>query len=178
MASSFAHAEGGPTLTVYGPSRAPPGAQRLCQAIRLACGGSGSRQVLAHDDELALARALNAAVNARIRPLRDPEGLGSSWIPPVGDVGDCKHYAVMKKQELVRAGVDPRRLLLAVVAGSSADLHAVLVYRTGETDLVLDNLTDRVLGWRESGYTFIKMQNPSAQTRWDLVLEGPRARRG
>jgi predicted transglutaminase-like cysteine proteinase len=178
MGLAPAGAESGPRLSIYGPSKVPPGAERLCVEARLACGGGSSGSVLGPADEMALAQRINAAVNARMSPVRDPSGIGASWTPPQGDVGDCKHYAVRKKLELVRAGIDARRLLLAVVAGGGADLHAVLVYRTAEADLVLDDLTDRLLGWRESGYTFLKMQSPAAPSRWDLVLEGPRARRG
>ena len=68
--------------------------------------------------------------------------------------------------------------VLAIVAGADNVLHAVLVYRAETGDQILDSTTDRIMGWRESAYTVIKMQDPARPGRWTLVLEGPRARRG
>ena len=48
----------------------------------------------------------------------------------------------------------------------------MLVVRTDTGDFVLDNLTDRVLDWRKTGYTFLRMQNPQAPNRWSAVLAG------
>lgn len=175
---AIAQAADGPHLTTVGPARIPPGGEALCRKAGPACGIGGPRARLPRASEQDLVPRINEAVNARIRPVVDPSGIGASWTPPAGNVGDCKHYAVTKKLELVAAGVDPRRLLLAVVARPDAELHAVLVYRADAGDMVLDSLTNRILGWRESGLTFIKMQNPRALERWSLVLEGPRARRG
>ena len=59
----------------------------------------------------------------------------------------------------------------------SSDLHAVLVLRSASGDYVLDNLTDAVRPWAETGYTFLKMQDPAHGERWNLILLGPRARR-
>lgn len=174
---AIAKAADGPHLTTVGPAQQPPGSEALCRKAGLACGIGGPRTHLPAASERDLVSNVNEAVNRRIRPVVDPSGIGASWTPPVGNVGDCKHYAVTKKLDLVAAGVDPRRLLLAVVARPDAELHAVLVYRADAGDLVLDSLTNRILGWRESGLTFIKMQNPRAPERWSLVLEGPRARR-
>ncbi|WP_293858310.1 transglutaminase-like cysteine peptidase [uncultured Alsobacter sp.] len=172
-----ARAVDGPHLTTVGPAQSPPGSTRLCRDVAGACGRRPVGTSLAPDAERELAAEINTAVNRRMMPRIDPQGIGASWVPPPGSVGDCKHYAVSKKAELVRAGVDPRHLLLAIVARADAELHAVLVYRTAAGDVVLDSLTNRILGWRESGYTFIKMQAPSDPSRWALVLEGPRARR-
>lgn len=174
---AIAQAADGPHLTTVGPAQTPPGSETLCRRAGPACGIGAPRAHLSPASERDLVASVNEAVNRRIRPVVDPSGIGASWTPPAGNIGDCKHYAVTKKLELVAAGVDPRRLLLAVVARPNAELHAVLVFRTDSGDLVLDSLTDRILGWRESGLTFIKMQNPRSLERWSLVLEGPRARR-
>ena len=82
-----------------------------------------------------------------------------------------------KKQELIRSGIPAARLLAAVVLGQTEELHAVLVLRTATGDYVLDSMTDSVLPWSETGYTFLKMQSPRDGHRWDVILLGPRARR-
>ena len=176
--STAAWAVDGPFLTTVGASKAPPGSERLCRDVAGACTTRTARPRLAGEAERAVATAVNGAVNRRMTPLADPAGVGASWIPPAGEVGDCKHYAVRKKAELVAAGVDPRRLLLAIVARPDNVLHAVLVHRTEAGDVILDSLSDRIMGWRETAYTVIKMQDPANPARWALVLEGPRARRG
>jgi predicted transglutaminase-like cysteine proteinase len=176
--STAAWAVDGPFLTTVGPSKAPPGSERLCRAVSGVCATRTVGRHLAGDAERSLASEVNGAVNRRMTPFIDPAGIGTSWVPPAGQVGDCKHYAVTKKSQLVAAGVDPRRLLLAIVARPDNVLHAVLVYRSDTGDLILDSQSDRIMGWRESAYTVIKMQNPANPARWSLVLEGPRARRG
>lgn len=176
--SAAAWAVDGPFLTTVGTSKSPPGSERLCQDVAGVCARRAPGRRLAGEAERAAATAVNGAVNRRLTPFIDPMGIGTSWVPPAGQVGDCKHYAVTKKSELVAAGVDPRRLLLAIVARPDNVLHAVLVYRTEAGDLILDSVSDRIIGWRETAYTVIKMQNPADPARWALVLEGPRARRG
>lgn len=59
--------------------------------------------------------------------------------------GDCEDYAIAKLQLLRSAGVAPSNLYLVIVKDlvRRAD-HAVLVVRTGEQMLLLDNATDRV----------------------------------
>ena len=51
--------------------------------------------------------------------------------------------------------------------------HGVLVLRTDDGDLVLDNLRDRVLDWRRTGYRFLRMQDPRHPRGWITVLAGP-----
>lgn len=48
----------------------------------------------------------------------------------------------------------------------------MLVLRTEEGDFVLDNLNNRVKGWQETGYSFLRMQNPDAPHRWNAVFKG------
>jgi predicted transglutaminase-like cysteine proteinase len=128
---------------------------------------------------LPRASAVNAEVNRRILPTSDQAlyGRQNVWALPQNDQGDCKHLALMKKLLLVRDGVPASNLLLAVVIGSTDELHAVLILRTNEADYVLDNLDTRILPWTATGYTFLKMQNPADGSHWDVILKGPRARR-
>ena len=66
----------------------------------------------------------------------------------------------MKKKMLIERGVPAQRLLLAVVFTPKKERHLVLVLRTSDADLVLDNLELKVLDWRKTGYRVVAMQNP------------------
>lgn len=178
LAAPAAASEGpAPFLKAFAPSPTAPG-RGICEAFAGACARSVTEARPADAAvEIALAHSVSAAVNAAIIPQQDPQGIGRAWSLPVDGAGDCKHFVMQKKRELIRAGVPAARLLAAVVLGQTDELHAVLVLRTATGDYVLDSMTDRVLPWAETGYTFLKMQNPRDGHRWDVILEGPRARR-
>jgi predicted transglutaminase-like cysteine proteinase len=59
--------------------------------------------------------------------------------------------------------------LLTVVFTPKNERHLVLVLRTNEADLVLDNLEQRVLDWRKTGYRVVAIQNPADESHWLLV---------
>lgn len=146
---------------------APNGAQKICQTYAWACAkwGTGSLESSA---EMALVHDVNRRVNATTPALSDEKQYRRSefWSLPTSAGGDCEDFALLKKRELVRMGVDPRRLLLATVLDRRRVPHAVLVYRSDKGDLLLDNLTNKVLGWRKSGYVFLRMQNPDRPDQW------------
>lgn len=173
-------ADGPARLTSYGPTARPSGAAWLCSAFQGACHHASLAIAPAQDAQaLSLARSVSALVNHTIVP-RDQRFDGpqaDAWTLPVANQGDCKRFAVMKKQMLAKAGLPPSSLLLAVVLRPDNDLHAVLVLRSASGDYVLDNLTDSVRAWTDTGYTFLKMQDPAHGERWNLILLGPRARR-
>ena len=64
------------------------------------------------------------------------------------------------------AGIDPRKLLLATVLDNRKNPHAVLVYRSSQGDLVLDNLTNRIKPWNATRYLFLRMQDPKQPRNW------------
>ena len=53
---------------------------------------------------------------------------------------DCNDYAVTKRHKLLALGWPSSSLLLAKVVVPSGEHHLILVVRTSEEDLVLDNL--------------------------------------
>jgi predicted transglutaminase-like cysteine proteinase len=118
---------------------------------------------------IELAR-VNDAVNARIAPEANQQGLaGEIWlINP--DRGDCNDYAVTKRHELMVRGWPARALLLSEVVTVSGEHHLVLVVRTLDGDLVLDSLTDRIKPWFKSPYRWVRMQLPSASKYWTRVV--------
>ena len=77
-----------------------------------------------------------------------------------------KDFALLKKRELIRAGIDPSKLLIATVLDRKRNAHAVLVYRSSQGDLVLDNLTNRIKPWSVTRYLFLRMQDPRQPRNW------------
>src|SRR5205814_7262803 len=87
---------------------------------------------------------VNAKVNRSIKPEANLLGLaGEKWIVSPKS-GDCNDYAVTKQHELLARGWPSRTLLLAEVVTNWGEHHLVLVVRTAEGDLVLDNLSANV----------------------------------
>jgi predicted transglutaminase-like cysteine proteinase len=91
-------------------------------------------------------------------------------------VGDCKDYAVTKRHELLSRGWPSRALLLAEVVVPSGEHHLVLVVRTSEVDLVLDNLSANIrsIAVVYPRYQWVRMESPQNPKFWTTV-SAPRA---
>ena len=151
---------------------APDGAASLCRTYPWACAevqGGG----LSIGAQLAIAAQVNRAANAAIPAITDlaQYGRAEHWALPGQLGGDCEDYVLYKKQALIAAGIPANSLLIAVVLDRQEDPHAVLILRTDGGDHVLDNVTDRILPWGRTGYTFISMQDPDDPARWVMVFE-------
>ncbi len=156
------------------PIAAPEGFAGICDRYRWACarGGTGG---LAGAQAVRVAKAINAAVNRTTRAISDRRQYGTEevWALPTAAGGDCEDIVLLKKMKLIGEGVAPDRLLIATVLDRRGGSHAVLVLRTEEEgDLVLDNLGNRVVPWTKTGYSFLRMQNPSSPRKWDAVFAG------
>lgn len=152
---------------------APPGADGLCRQHAWACTKTNGG-ALPDRSVLKAAGRINSAVNRRVRPVSDRQQYGRDevWALPTRRGGDCEDFALLKKKELIAAGMRPQDLLIATVLDRNRGSHAVLVLRTSAGDYVLDNLRNRIMPWRETGYSFIRMQNPQRPDRWIAVLAG------
>lgn len=103
----------------------------------------------------------NARVNGDIGPRADP---GGAWeVDPA--FGDCNDYALTKRSRLIRLGVPPGALRLAITATRSGASHAILVVKTSAGDIVLDNLSGTVKTLAQSGYA-IKAISTANPMRW------------
>ena len=99
-------------------------------------------------------RRVNAYVN-RV-PYRPDSAVWSRsdyWAAP-GEFfargGDCEDYAVAKYFSLRILGFPPEALRIVVLNDRLRRVaHAVLVVRQGDREWILDNLTDRLIDWRE-----------------------------
>lgn len=160
-------------IRVREPIAAPDGFAGICARYRWACARSG-HAARSRKSELHLARAVNHSINSSTRAISDRRQYGSDevWALPTATGGDCEDFVLLKKKELVRLGIAPERLLIATVLDRKQSAHAVLVLRTAGGDLVLDNLKNEILPWRQTGYSFLRMQNPAAPHEWDAVLSG------
>lgn len=172
VASSAGAAEE-PRLVARKSIAAPSGFAGVCARYRWACARIGQRAV-SGGAELTLARQVNRAVNRRVRQVSDRRQYGNDdvWTLPTAAGGDCEDIALLKKKELIQRGVAPENLLVATVLDLQGGSHAVLVLRASNGDLVLDNLRSTIIPWRKTGYTFLRMQNPSAPHRWSAVFAG------
>ena len=111
-------------------------------------------------------RSVNRNVNASIRPEYNAQGLaGEKWL--IGPAsGDCNDYAVTKRHQLIARGWPARNVLLSEVVTSWGEHHLVVVVRTTEGDLVLDNLTANILPWTRKPYQWVRIQMPKNPNYW------------
>lgn len=108
---------------------------------------------------------VNRVVNHLIAPQPNPDILHAEWrIAPTQ--GDCSDYAVTKRHELLIRGWPSGALLLAEVILPSREHHLVLVVRTREVDLVLDNLNSDIRPASQSDYRWLRMQREDNPNYW------------
>ena len=119
---------------------------------------------------------INVAVNTRVKPMTDMEhwGVVERWNYPDDGYGDCEDYALEKRKLLMQAGWPREALLMTVVRDQHGDGHAVLTVKTDRGELILDNQTNHILYWSDTGYRFVKRQSQSDPNVW-VSLGEPRA---
>jgi len=119
-------------------------------------------------DEL---NTVNRNVNRSITPQITPgNGTTEEWVI-APSAGDCKDYAVTKRHELLARGWPSRALLLSEVVVPSGEHHLILVVRTQEADLVLDNLNANIrpaaMTFRQ--YQWVRIESPQNPKFWARV---------
>ena len=113
---------------------------------------------------------VNDVINAHIAPEANLQGLaGEVWLIGV-ERGDCNDYAVTKRHELMARGWPARALLLSEVVTTGGDHHLVLVVRTFDGDLVLDNLTGKIKPWFKTPYRWLRIQKPGVSRLWTTLV--------
>ncbi len=119
--------------------------------------------------------AVNRQVNAAITPTTDLDhwGVVDRWDLPTDGAGDCEDFQLMKRKMLVEQHGLPRRALrMTVVIDDQGEGHAVLMVRTDQGELILDNKRSAVLPWHETGYVFVKREGQDGR---DWVSLGDRS---
>lgn len=154
-------------ITGATPAQPPSGASQLCQRYSWACSEGSSRTIDGHR-ELLVVKQINRHVNASTREVSDQSQyrLQEKWALPTKLGGDCEDFVLLKKRNLIEAGVDPKRLLIATVLDTRRRGHAVLVYRSPRGDMILDNQTNQIKPWASTRYLFLRMQDPNQPHRW------------
>ena len=150
---------------------APSGAGVLCRTYAWACSVSSHASSVSTAD-LAVVDKVNRAINRSVRFLADRRQfrVEESWSLPTERGGDCEDFVLLKKRELIGRGFPAQALLIATALDRQRRGHAVLIVRTHAGDLVLDNVTDGVKKWSDTGYIFLRMQNPASPNRWINVV--------
>ena len=127
------------------------------------CQAGGASKIVLTQDALTIMERVNARVNRAIRPKLDSAAMQVWRVNP--RAGDCKSYVVSKRHELIEAGFPASALRIAYVQTRAGEGHAVLVVKTSQGDLTLDNLTGEIVTFRQSGYRVVAISgaNPA---RW------------
>jgi len=109
----------------------------------------------------------NRRVNARIKPKTDKDHFGvvDSWDFPDDGYGDCEDYQLLKRRLLAQQGLSRRAMRMTVVIDDQGEGHAVLMVRSDRGDFILDNKTNAVLAWNQTGYVFVKREGQD-DTAW------------
>ena len=118
---------------------------------------------------------INSVVNTNVKPMTDMDhwGVVERWNYPDDGYGDCEDYALQKRKMLMQAGWPRQALLMTVVRDRNGDGNAVLTVKTDMGEYILDNETDEILPWTETGYRFVKRQSQSDPNIW-VSLGEPR----
>ena len=156
----------------------PPGFVGFCMREPDACTNRGADANVTLDDRTrALLSAVNDRVNRAIAYRSDPDhyGLANRWTLEVADgYGDCKDYALAKREALRAAGLPDSALRIAVVRTPKNELHAVLTVDTDQGVLVLDSLTSEIRPWSETPYAWVMRQGADSALHW-VSLKAPQS---
>jgi len=178
MGVSAAAAQPSQPMMTGGLTSQPIGHYEFCRANPAECSirlrDSGPEHL---DDRVWQELAeVNTMVNATVKPMNDYDVYGQDevWAYPSG-AGDCEDYVLEKRRDLMGKGIPLSQLLITVVRKPDGEGHAVLTVRTDEGDYVLDNLTDAIKPWEETGYRYLKRQSTTHTGRWVTIRAGSAA---
>ena len=162
-------------METEGPTNPPVGHYEFCRTAPDECRANPTKAA-----PMTLTREtwktildVNYDVNEQITPMTDKEiyGVEEHWAYP-DTVGDCEDYVLLKRRELMQAGIAPGNLLITVVLQPNGDGHAVLTVRTDRGDFILDNMRSKVLIWSDTEYTYLKRQSVENAGRWVKLQDG------
>ena len=128
--------------------------------------------VTAGIDERDLLQRVNQGVNRSLTYVEDERNYGQRdfWATAGETIarrrGDCEDFAILKMQMLRAAGIDDAHMKLVLLRDLAlgAD-HAVLLVRSKDGWLALDNMTDRLYGGPQAGEMRPMLSFSGAQ-RW------------
>jgi predicted transglutaminase-like cysteine proteinase len=162
-------------------TRRPIGWHNLCRVEAGECdaGSETPVNVALTPQARGLLVAVTTLANRTITPRTDDEhyhldrnALIDWWTYPDDGAGDCSDFMLLKRKMLIEAGWPRSAALATVVLDHHGDGHAVLTVTTDQGDFVLDNLTDKLLRWDETGYAFVKRQSQANENVWVSLVDG------
>ena len=108
--------------------------------------------------------AVNRRINRAVEAVTDQDHWRAAdrWDLAEDGRGDCEDFQLLKRRLLVEAGLPRRAMRMTVVIDEKGEGHAVLTILTSRGDLILDNKTNAVLPWTQTGYTFVKRESQDA----------------
>jgi predicted transglutaminase-like cysteine proteinase len=171
--ASQARSLGGMVTHIFEGERtmAPFASVVFCMQQPDQCKDNGGEEIVALDSShKAELLNVNASVNHAIRPVNDAPGT-DVWSVDVAQ-GDCEDYALTKRKHLLALGWSSKALRIAVARTPSGEGHAVLIARTSEGDLVLDNRTSRIKDWRSTDLTWVMFQSEHGSQQWVRLTTG------
>lgn len=148
----------------------PPGFVSFCMHNIAACTNhapASQNIVVLNDETRAKLIAVNSQVNDAIvyEPDEQQYGVANIWtLNP--SFGNCKDYALAKRQALIADGFPEKALRIAIVRTERDELHAVLTVDTDRGDFVLDSLTPEIQPWSETRYSWLSRQSADDPLRW------------
>jgi predicted transglutaminase-like cysteine proteinase len=164
-------------ITVGEITRAPIGWVEFCVEYDPECKTkpSAARDVVLSGQAWKDLQRINLWVNTHVKPMTDMEhwGVVERWNYPDDGYGDCEDYVLQKRKMLMQSGWPREALLITVVRDKNGDGHAVLTVKTDKGEYILDNQTDDVVLWSDTGYRFVKRQSQSDPNVW-VALGEPR----
>lgn len=161
-------------MTTAGHAWPPQGHADFCADSPEECVAISPTEPVKFNAVITKLRAVNRAVNTRVREVNDEDGY-DTWTYPIYDVGDCEDFVLEKRRLLSKAGISLSTLLITLVmdefATNGLANHAVLTVRTDRGDFILDNRTNSVKEWRDTGYEYTKRQSERHAGRWVPIVD-------
>lgn len=152
---------------------APLSFVQFCMSYDRECAEQGEPDAVIRltPETLSQIERVNREVNRGIRPVSKHGTALEKWtISPAS--GDCNDYAVTKRHRLVALGLPSSALLLATAMTPWGEGHLLVILRTEDGDLVLDNLVETIRPWNRTGYRWIARQSSQHPRHWEAIAEG------
>jgi predicted transglutaminase-like cysteine proteinase len=160
-------------IRIGGETSIPYGHLEFCGRNPGECQGQSAAEPASFAAVSSAMAKVNASVNATFPEKTDNDIYGAEdvWAYPER-FADCEDFALLKRRRLIDAGIAPANLPLTMVKLPGGTAHIVVTVRTDRGDFVLDNLTDTIKPWRQTGYRFLKLQSPQHAGHWRDVAGG------
>ena len=151
-------------------TRAPIGWVEFCSDSPADCksGPSQPRDIVMTPKAWKDLAEIDHWVNDTVKPMTDMDhwGVVEKWSLPTDGYGDCEDYVLLKRKMLIDAGWPREALLITVVRDKKGEGHAVLTVKSDKGEFILDNQTNDIVLWSDTGYRFVKRQSQADPNVW------------